>query len=131
MTYQDLFMTSLSHAHPRIFFTLIPTVRPKNASASPLTLSEISVMRERALADSCKMQQNHLKSIDKDELIDAIISAENVDAVAMARAEIQLNNVVKEMSGIRKCGTTSENQVSRRLAEMHESRQTSQTTIVL
>lgn len=77
-------------------------------------------MTGKSLTDLIKMQRNQLKSVNKDELIDAILSAGDTDAVMATRIEVQLSNVAKELSELRQTIAASEDRVNKKLTEMQE-----------
>ena len=77
-------------------------------------------MPGKSLTDLIKMQRNQLKSVNKDELIDAILSADDTEAVMATRIEVQLSNVARELNELRQTIATSEDQVNKKLAEMQE-----------
>ena len=77
-------------------------------------------MPGKSLTDLIKMQRNQLKSVNKDELIDAILSADDTDAVMATRIEMQLSNVAKELNELRQTTANSEDRVNKKLTEMQE-----------
>ena len=70
--------------------------------------------------DLIKMQRNQLKSVNKDELIDAILSADDTYVVMATRIEVQLSNVAKELNELRQTTANSEDRVNKKLTEMQE-----------
>ena len=77
-------------------------------------------MTGKSLKDLIKLQRNQLKNVNKDELIDAVLSAGDTDAVMATRIEVQLSNVAKELSELKQTIATSEDRVNKKLTEMQE-----------
>lgn len=74
----------------------------------------------RSLVELCKLQRTQLKSINKDDLIDAIMSAGDGDVAVGSRLEEQLTTIARELTELRQTITSSERSVDKRLAEMQE-----------
>ena len=65
-----------------------------------------------------KLQRNQLKSVNKDELIDAILGADADDAASSARQDAKLDKIVKELSDLRTVITSSENSSKTQIKEL-------------
>lgn len=74
----------------------------------------------RSLADLRKLQRNQLKSINKDELIDVILSSKGSDMEAITRLEDRLLSVANELAGLKQVITNSETAVDKKLQEMQQ-----------
>lgn len=87
-------------------------------------------MPVRSLVDLRKLQRNQLKSINKDELIDAILSASDEDAGPSARLEARLADISKDLADLKRGIMSSEGDINKKLKEMQE-RIDTQASIIL
>ncbi len=72
------------------------------------------------MADLRKMPRAQIKNITKDELIETILSASEVDVAALARLEERLSSIATELSELRRAISLSESNTDKKLAEMQE-----------
>ena len=77
-------------------------------------------MAGRSLADIRKMPRAQIKSINKEELIDTILSAADVDVGAVARLEERLVSIATELGELRRTISTSETNTKKKLEDMQE-----------
>ena len=70
----------------------------------------------KSLKDLLKLQRNQLKNVNKDELIDAILAAD--DAVSNARHDAKLDKIVKDLTDLRTFITSSENSSKAQIKEL-------------
>lgn len=77
-------------------------------------------MTGRSLADLRKLQRNQLKSITKDELIDAIMSAGDADVGVVALVDVKLSAVVNELGELRRTIMSSETSMNTKLADVQD-----------
>ena len=66
------------------------------------------------------MPRAQIKSITKDELIDSILSAAEVDVGNIARLEERLGSISTELSELRRSITTAEDNTNKKLVDMEE-----------
>ena len=77
-------------------------------------------MSGKSLTDLRKMPRAQIKNITKDELIDTILSAADVDVGAVARLEEKLLSIATELSELRRTISSSEKNTNKKLEEMQE-----------
>lgn len=75
-------------------------------------------MANKSLADLRKMPRAQLKAINKDELIDCIMSANDREMGVLTRLEEKLAVIANELSEFRRTFSTLEATVDKKLAEM-------------
>lgn len=77
-------------------------------------------MSGKSLTDLRKLQRHQINKVNKEELIDAILSASNDEASAQSRQDEKLDLIVKELAGMRKMFESSERESVARIKEMTE-----------
>lgn len=74
----------------------------------------------RSLTDLRKLQHTQKKSINKDELTDALLSSEKSDLEAKARLEDHLLSVANELPGWKQVIINSETALDKKLSKMQQ-----------
>lgn len=77
-------------------------------------------MSVKSLVDIRKMNRSQIKNLTKDDLIDSILSAVDVDVGVMARLEERLLTITTELSELRRSITSSVSSTNKKLVEMEE-----------
>ena len=71
----------------------------------------------KSLKELRKLQRNQLKGVNKDEIIDAILAAED-DAAVSARQDSKLDQIVKELEELRTIISSQENSAKVQIKEL-------------
>ena len=77
-------------------------------------------MSSKSLLDLRKLQKHQFSRVTKEELIDAIMSANEDDVIARPRQEEKLDLIVKDLAELRQMIMASENDSKRRIKELTE-----------
>lgn len=84
----------------------------------------------RSLTDLRRMQKNQLKSITKDDLIDAILTPEEPSANIIRMLEDRLSTISKELMELRKAISSPDSAVNKKIEEL-QSRTDRQANIIM
>lgn len=77
-------------------------------------------MSNRSLVDLRKLQRTQLKSINKDDIIDAILSAGDADIGPTSRLEERLSSIASELADLRQVITSSVTNTNKKLEDMQK-----------
>lgn len=108
------FFLRLAHAHER-------SGDVTETSLKRLCLTHRLTVMAKRLGELKKMQRGQLARINKDELIDSILSAQEADDTPMLKAlEDKLNAVMTEVAELRRTLTSPESVLAGKFEELHE-----------
>ncbi len=77
-------------------------------------------MSNRSLADLRKLQCTQLKSINKDDIIDTILSGGDADISPTSRLEERLSSTASELADLRQVTTSSVTNTNKKLEDMQK-----------
>ena len=77
-------------------------------------------MSSKSLADLRKLQKHQFNRVTKEELIDAILSADDDETTLMAKQDEKLNRILEELTDIRCKMVEADNENKAKIKDMAE-----------